>query len=598
MSQLVDQYGTPISSRKFFKASVNGDGRRPGENIRALDPFRKLLTYPDWKTGSYLSSRLFANNGIIKGTICQKSMYAVGNAWTPVFFGEAKDWGEEVKRILVEQWYPTCDVRGLNFDFRTGLYLDSITIDRDGDCIALLTRSENTGWPQIQRIPSRQIGQWNSSGGYGRSGREVVVDGRYKGLFIENGVIMNKSGRPIAFRKLGDEQGQFEDIPENSISHLFDPEWYEQSRGLPLMSASIEEFRDIAQSDEWERMAMLIASQIGIIEYNQTGTDEDPLDPANALDGDDNAVTENGLQVKTYADGRVVYMRANSGDKLEQFVNNRPGDDWEKFNDRQIRKAMAGANWPYSMVWKPDGSNGTVQRSDLNKAKMSVADRQSLLDGHAKRLLGYAVSVMLKEELIPPYPGKDKGGFLKWGFTKPAKITIDEGRDSASRREDFKMGLRNLTSIVEEEGEKTLEEHLYQRAREVAARKRIAREISEQTGEEIDDRDMMMLNPNDMAGNDSGASVGENEDGDAMSSEIEETKMQMDAYGVGVRAGALTPNNEDEAAFRERLRLPAMNGNVNSAWTEDKGVRRPITLIPPGGKAPTGGAAPASEDEN
>jgi hypothetical protein len=505
MSQILDQYGSPISSRQFFKGSVNGDGRRPSESIRDYDPLRKLLTSRDQRVMSFLCSKLFANNGIIKGTICQKAMYAVGNAWTPVFLGEAKDWGEEVKRILVEQWYPTCDVRGMNFDFRTGLYLDSITIDRDGDCVALLTRSEITGWPQIQRIPSRQIGQWYSGGSYSRSGREVVAEGKYKGLFIENGVIMNKSGRPIAYRKLGDEQGQFEDLPENSICHLFDPEWYEQSRGLPLMSASIEEFRDIAQSDEWERMAMLIASQIGIIEYNQTGTDEDPLDPANALGADGEPVTENGLQVKTYADGRVVYMRANSGDKLEQFVNNRPGDDWEKFNDRQIRKAMAGANWPYSMVWKPDGTNGTVQRSDLNKAKMSVADRQSLLDGHAKRMLGYAVSVMMKPEsegglgIIPPYPGRDIGGFLKWGFTKPGKITIDEGKDGKQREANFKIGFTNMTEIVEEIGEKTLEDHYRQRAHEIAMRKRITREVSEETGEEIEDREMVMLTPNETA---------------------------------------------------------------------------------------------------
>lgn len=456
MSSLVDQYGAPISSRKFLSAANNGDGNRPSIPVRALDPLRKLLTYQDWKTISFLSSKLFGNFGIVKGAICQKAMYAVGNSWQPVFEGEASEWGEVAKKWLVEQWYPTCDTRGPNFDFVTGLYLDSITADRDGDAVAILTRSEITKWPQIQRIPSRQIGQWMSPGSYSRTGREIVSDGDYKGAYIENGVIMNRQGRPIAFRKLEEEDGKFTDIPAASVCHIFDPEWYEQSRGLPLMSASIDEFRDIAQSGEWERMAMLIASSIGILEYNDSGADENDLDPLNAISTDENGnevvATENGMTVKSMSGGLVRYFKANTGAKIEQFVNNRPGDDWEKFNDRQIRQALAGANWPYSMVWKPDGTNGTVQRSELNKAKMAVKDRQSLLFWHARRMVGYAISVAIKDGILDPYPGSDAGGFLKWNFSMPASITIDEGRDRDQAREDYMIGFSTMEARAAELG--------------------------------------------------------------------------------------------------------------------------------------------------
>ena len=71
----------------------------------------------------------------------------------------------------------------------------------------------------------------------------------------------------------------------------------------------------------------------------------------------------------------------------------------------------------------------------------------------------------------------------------------------------------------------------------------------------------------------------------------------MDAYGVGVRAGAITPNDEDEAAFRESLGLPAMNTNVNKAWSEDGGVRRPITLVGREGGLPGQSAAPNEDPE-
>jgi len=55
-------------------------------------------------------------------------------------------------------------------------------------------------------------------------------------------------------------------------------------------------------------------------------------------------------------------------------------------------------------------------------------------------------------------------------------------------------------------------------------------------------------------------------------------KDEIDAYGVGVRAGVITPQPEDEAAIREKLSLPAATEAVRKAWAEDGGVRRPITI--------------------
>ena len=54
----------------------------------------------------------------------------------------------------------------------------------------------------------------------------------------------------------------------------------------------------------------------------------------------------------------------------------------------------------------------------------------------------------------------------------------------------------------------------------------------------------------------------------------------MDAYGVAVRAGAITPQFEDEASMREEAGLPAPSDAVRRAWTDDEGYRRPITLKP------------------
>ncbi len=446
--------GAPISSRQFLTAATNGGGSGPSWPLRPLDPLRKLVTYRDWTTTSFLSAKLFANFGVIKGGICQKSMYAVGNAWHPVFYGEAHDWGQEATRWLTEEWYPSCNVRGENFDFVTSLFLESITIDRDGDSPTLLTRDRDTAWPQIQLIPSRQIGQWG--GGYGSVNDELVEDGPFNGAIIRSGVILNRQERPIGYRKLGNNRGEYEDIPANYMQHILEPEWSDGVRGLPVFSASIEDIRRIATSEEWEQQSMLIASALGLVEYNERGG-PDLTDPSNLLLMSDDG-TPSGLTTKTLFGGMVRYFKSNSGGKLEQFINQKPGEEWEKFQDRQIRKSFAGANWPYSMAWKSEASNGTVTRSDLNKAKMAVVDRQSLLTPSARRKLRYAVSVAMMPVsegglgILPPYPGKDKGGFLKWGFIMPPQISIDEGRDRDAVREDWKIGFVSLAEIAAQRG--------------------------------------------------------------------------------------------------------------------------------------------------
>lgn len=66
---------------------------------------------------------------------------------------------------------------------------------------------------------------------------------------------------------------------------------------------------------------------------------------------------------------------------------------------------------------------------------------------------------------------------------------------------------------------------------------------------------------------------GDNEDMDP-----DQLKAMADAYGIGVRAGVITPNVEDEIAIRQRVGLPEVSDQVRKAWDNDGGARKPITL--------------------
>lgn len=63
-----------------------------------------------------------------------------------------------------------------------------------------------------------------------------------------------------------------------------------------------------------------------------------------------------------------------------------------------------------------------------------------------------------------------------------------------------------------------------------------------------------------------------------MKVDADKLRQYSEAYGVAVRAGALTPNRVDETFFRELFGLPELPEEVKRSWDESKGVKAPITL--------------------
>lgn len=55
-------------------------------------------------------------------------------------------------------------------------------------------------------------------------------------------------------------------------------------------------------------------------------------------------------------------------------------------------------------------------------------------------------------------------------------------------------------------------------------------------------------------------------------------KVLIDAYGVAVRAGLLTPCLQDENAFRKMLGLEEAPPEVVRSWASTSGVRMPVTI--------------------
>ncbi|MBV8121497.1 MAG: phage portal protein, partial [Alphaproteobacteria bacterium] len=361
------------------------------------------------------------------------------------------------------------------FSFVTGLFLDSITIDRDGDIAILFTEAED-GYPMFQRILGHRIGT-------GEDIQGLVRDGPYRGLRIIQGVILNEHERPVAYRILGDTREEDVDISARDLAFLFDPDSCDQVRGMPVLTHAINDLLDLMVTQGFEKQASMLASSIGLVEYNESGTSEDFAAMVQSADGRPNEP----IGFKTYFGGLVKYFRANSGGKVDSLKTDRPSGAWDSFMSRLIRNACAGVPWPYELAWDPTQLSGTNARLVLSQAQKAVEDRQALSEPIARRMVGYMVAKLVNIGRLAPSPD-----WWRWDFTKPARLMIDYGRDKRADREDWAAGITNLTDLLEDQGI-GLEEHYRKRAYEIALRKRIADEVEAETGYPIEDSEMAQV---------------------------------------------------------------------------------------------------------
>lgn len=486
---ILDQHGNPVTSGiggKFANSAARYDRAAPPEPL-FTDDFDKLV--PDWDRKALVSGsrKMFQNFPPYEGMITMKADNVVGRAWNAEFKGDDKEWGKAATDWVINQWYGMCDVHGT--DFKSLLWLDCVALDRDGDYLVVFEPTEN-GWPMTRRIPANRIGQRMTHG-------EVILEGRFKGAKMRHGVIFDKRGAAIAYNILGDTAQDDVQISASDCVFNCDKNWHDQSRGLPVGSSALKFIRSSLLSHEWEQMAQLMVSSIGLVEYNETGG-PDIDDPGYRPPADINgAIDPAAPTTELLQHGTIRYFRSNSGGKIEQIKHERPGDMWDRFQDRVIRFMARGGKVPYELCWKANDINAAMVRNIQEQMRMSVEDRQDTIRACALRQVRWAVAKAIKEGILPK--PKNQNDWWKWGFNMPRKFSIDAGRDAQQRREDFKLGLKNKSHIVAEEGG-NLEEMEDDRIETVFRYEKKIREREAAEGFAIDRRKFEMLTPNDMGG--------------------------------------------------------------------------------------------------
>jgi len=525
-------------------AQRNAQGEMNGDMLDLMSRNKTLLLRND-------ARYIYTSNSTVSGAVKQKAGKIYGESWRFQSHSEDKDFVKLVEADM-EAIDGLIDIRGPQFSFRRNVKIESKALDVDGDFFVLLTETES-GFPRLQWIEAHRIGQTLYTN------EDSVEKGTYKGLKIKNGIIYNEFGAEVAYRVLTNNGEDFRDVSARDMIHVTDPDWFSQGRGIPAIASGMLDWYDLAEVRDYEKIGQKVNAALTLKETNETGK----ADTASRIINGTRGASAAPFQSELMAGGTIRYLK-NSG-KLEAHESNRPSDGFLKFSDKIEASAFLGMEWRREMLDSSSVGGAGVRafQRDIND---SINDRVEILARFRKRMAIYVIAKRAKQGIytLPV-------DWYKCGFTKPREFTVDDGNSRKADREDLRAGVASEVEILQKRGHDPIE-FIRKRAEFLKQRKLIAKDHG------LEDSELGTVSmPGDTV---EGGEADTEEEAEHKSQvlQFETLKAKFDSYGIGVRAGAMTPQESDEAEFRASAGLPPIGKAVKGAWAEDKGYRRPITL--------------------
>ena len=114
--------------------------------------------------------------------------------------------------------------------------------------------------------------------------------------------------------------------------------------------------------------------------------------------------------------------------------------------DRIERRLIQSLGWAPEMLGpsKIGGASGRVVQGQI---RTSIKHRQRTLKKRASRLIGYAVSVAMKNGDLPR-----NSDWFKFSLQMPAQLSVDEGYSKRALLDDLRIGLKSEADVAALDG--------------------------------------------------------------------------------------------------------------------------------------------------
>lgn len=604
--RLVDRHGRAISSQDtaHFAAS-----RRAREFANWNPPSLSADAENYGETGT-IADRAYdldRNHPIAAGAIRTNVDNIVGTglrlAAKPDYraIGRDSEWADEWARDVEAKWRSFADA--LEFDAARQLTFGGMTVMQlrtaflSGDALALA----------LWLPPSKRPGaKWSTCLQAIDPARLACPDGRFMTDRNRQGIEINEYGEPIAYwiRKthpgdlygIFDQANNFERVAARTrfgrrkVLHLYDKLRPGQSRGKSIMTQVMGAFRML---DHYQRIEL----QTAVINSMIAAFVETPLNGQDIAEmfggGREYVEAKSGWEVKLEGAGIIPLY---PGEKMNPFNPGRPNSAYSSFVETVLRTVSTGINMPYELLMKDfSKTNYSSARAALLEAWRFFMSRRHWL---ATYWCNPVYELWLEEavnagEIEAPDFYENRAAYCRAKWIGPGRGWIDPLKEAQASE----LRMKTVSTMEMECAEQGLdwEEVIDQRAKE-EARTIKAREAYGLGPEGEGGEPAAPGAPDPDSGDDTSTDRPEDTGDDTAAVDAEAFRQRVDAYGIAVRAGVITPQREDEEYFRRMAGAPALSGAASSTW-EKEPVRRPITLAPPPGSEPSAPGQPAPDNE-
>lgn len=423
------------------------------------------------------------------------------------------------------------------------------------------------------------------------------------GVTIVDGIELDASGKTVAIWVSDDGLAAPVRFPVASptgrrfVIHHKLPGPPGQVRGVSMLAPYVHEFQKMDDARLAELEAMILNALFALwVEPGADAKGTDLLDKMAGRGAKDNTATANGSQLKVEMRGAQVAPPLKPGEKFHSFETSRPNLNVQAFS-RGIGKGITAA----------EGVGIEVAELEFNTAytaaRAAVLAMQTKIDIYRDAIASQWLIYILEAWFVAEIAAsriKAKGfgdsplvrrAWLQCTWLGAAMMSLDPMKEVTAVELRTKLGHTTGQREAMKYNNSDFEENVRQQKGE---NERLA-----EAREPLDGAGVADATPDTELDENGNPIENDGVPGESKGEDPAQLKLVFDAYGVGVRAGIITPQPEDEDSFRTRANLPKMTSATRKNWSKEGDVRRPITLTPMPEQEKASGfgsTAPANED--
>jgi len=287
----------------------------------------------------------------------------------------------------------------------------------------------------------------------------------------KNGVIVNKVGKPMAY-KVGDRiNGMLQNIksiPARNFLLYYRRMRPSQWRGVPELAAAVNSLQDVAEYEEVEMLSAKVSASLSAVIKRHDAQQFELVDRMPSDEQDDIG------RLEKFEPGNFHYLEP--GEDISTISSNgRPNVEGVDFVMYHIRKVGASVGIPVEMIMNTIGKTSfSASQGLLLQYQSALEDQQRSLTYFLDRLFRWKVARWIADgKLVAPAEVKDP---FKARWQTPAFKWVNKTAQVQSDLKYIQLGAQSLDDVASQFGY-TAESVLRRKAQNIQTAERIAKEF-------------------------------------------------------------------------------------------------------------------------